>query len=668
MDFNQAKRDAASAKDEILRLKNQLLPQLVAQLDRVEQLDALTLATQALSDGALHLRQQLTLVPALIARATTDVTASHTALTDALDALQPPISSPHAAESSDGMSVELSADERDDSNDSSAEDGDDVGRPSFRITHRSGQGPPIEHSPARHRVSRECLAAVIGHYQPWQLTQLRPAIGTSIFHQSAAQHRRVTISCTDERERHLWGKIPLATAHKWGQRMTNLRELVVIYPESAPEWCRGAWVGLLKGHAEGRRALADRRARQGQGGEDEGTLEVLGFEGVELDRPLFFPLDEVSPDPLPRPSPSPPAVALPALMTVTILPPEYADVRVGRGWETPNVVRVTFDRDFFPTEQAAKEWCESEKLEKVDLADRPSALLQALPQSLGRLRSISGVYMTMDHNATPVGDAEVDALREGLVQRGCRRQLTSMPIRMPKMPATGEAKDLTVKTARLMDAVLDPEALIESPVHYTRVVDGATFDPHLLQWSNEHPSPTVRKIVKDLAEKAVIVVVSLATVADDQTIDIPDGTLPYATKIELEADSILPLEHRTKALQVAEKMSRLAEVTVGSDGAVPPLVAFDFLRGIWHQTWRQRGEQRELDVHVRTSSEDFVDRGAFGRLWGNMWPIMPRMSHTTVEIDGERQAIPLTCVHNLCVPWVQLDCQMSSLSASSMVG
>ncbi|CEM00956.1 unnamed protein product [Vitrella brassicaformis CCMP3155] len=108
--------------------------------------------------------------------------------------------------------------------------------PSYCLVSKSGRKPSVNHEPACRRLSREELANVFAYLQPWELARLRRHLGKALFHQSAANYTHLVIDCEDETARQMWAAMPLATAHKWGQRMTHLNRLRVRAPFDRPGW------------------------------------------------------------------------------------------------------------------------------------------------------------------------------------------------------------------------------------------------------------------------------------------------------------------------------------------------------------------------------------------------------------------------------------------------
>ncbi|CEM00957.1 unnamed protein product [Vitrella brassicaformis CCMP3155] len=383
----------------------------------------------------------------------------------------------------------------------------------------------------------------------------------ALFHQSAANYTHLVIDCKDETARQMWAAMPLATAHKWGQRMTHLNRLRVRAPFDRPGWGLGHWVAVTEGHADGRAALAAKQQQQqhqsaekeASGGVaistqsgDDGTLEELSFESVPIS-----PVPPPTPGPLPAPSPIK-TINLPALTTVTAVPREVARIRTGRSWLTPNLATITFEGQV--DTEAAKEWVKGCKGLKGmgGLSVRATEeVLRVLPEDgkpLSSLRFLRGVELW---------SADADAicrLRETLVARGAKGTLdfSSLHIFPPRDPSWHEYHQMVRDRNRIQELaeltadVVDADALKE-PIPRCRHVSGS-IAAGLVTWAHSNRCPWVRYIVNYLANGAIIVVVS----GDEGTAaTITSDTIPSARAIEVAAGALATAEKRAAAASIA---------------------------------------------------------------------------------------------------------------------
>ncbi|CEM08935.1 unnamed protein product [Vitrella brassicaformis CCMP3155] len=356
--------NAQAVKDSLVNLQP-IQDRIIAQLSRLLEQDAASIAAQASSPEALVLNHQLGSMASLLNALTTQLEQGEPGLTGAVDALTPTTEAQQHPEAQAPV----------------------VAGPSYRLIHRSDNAPPVE-GPARRRLARDELANVFGHLQPWELTPLWRRLGTPLFHQSAANYTKLVIDCEDDTAGRMWETMPLDVAHKWGQRAANLREIKHRYPHWREGWCRGTWVALVEGHAIGRAAIAEKKRQKREGGEgaaasaaavgqddddgsrsaDEGTLEVLSFEAVELDDSIEIPDPPPSSD-LP-PAPTAP-IHLPALTTVDNIANDCMSAndcmpaRVGRQWHTPAVKSLTTQLLRFPAQKGGRSWLEDCKAIEV---------------------------------------------------------------------------------------------------------------------------------------------------------------------------------------------------------------------------------------------------------------------------------------------------------------
>ncbi|CEM14123.1 unnamed protein product [Vitrella brassicaformis CCMP3155] len=148
MDVHQV-REGTRAVEEGLRHLQELNTALGALRSHFEQAQPPSLSGQAPSATSLELHVQRALVSSHIATAQSQLTRTHEDVSRVVDALKPILAAaPNPATQDDAEAPAVS-------------------RPSFRLIHRSGNPPPVNQGPARRRLSRDELANVFGHLQPW---------------------------------------------------------------------------------------------------------------------------------------------------------------------------------------------------------------------------------------------------------------------------------------------------------------------------------------------------------------------------------------------------------------------------------------------------------------------------------------------------------------------
>ncbi|CEM32333.1 unnamed protein product [Vitrella brassicaformis CCMP3155] len=432
--------------------------------------------------------------------------------------------------------------------------------PSFRLTHTSGRPPTNDGPPAR-RLSRDELSGVFGFYQPWELTPVAPTIGKTLVGWAAQQYTHLTIDGSERGGVHqLWEGMPLEVAYRWGRRATNLAHLHLIYPRAASLWCRGIWVAILEGNAAARKATRERReegqaedgaaaaaaagASRQDGPSAASSIKVLSFEKA-VDGEPYAELNDVSADPLP-PFPSP--VDLSALEEVHRMPHGCAAVRTGgRVWHTPLVRVMTFESDDGDDEvEAAKEWMTScEHLEVFDDGNSSTVdkvqLLSVPPPgtSLARLQSIG----TLGKHGWDLYEGNADAMRDvlasmreallALLERGCRRSLSELPIAVEGKITTGH-KGVLRELARLSEAVLQPQALDKPQFKIEREGE---MELELIEWmANE--SSQVQKLVREFAALAGVVLYENELTDAADTVYFPRATIFRCPPRHLSAEVI----------------------------------------------------------------------------------------------------------------------------------
>ncbi|CEM01007.1 unnamed protein product [Vitrella brassicaformis CCMP3155] len=453
--------------------------------------------------------------------------------------------------------------------------------PSFRLVHRSGQPPPINHIPARHCISRDAVANVHGHFHPRGLTRLRRSIGTPLFQQSASQYTHLSVTCSTRATRRLWQRMPLRVAHKWGERANHLRELEVHYPSFHPTWCMGTWVALLEGHGAARAGIARKmeEARRPEGGgssgaassEDqlrvEGTLLKLTFTRIEYPQPnasLRASFSHTSSTPLP---PSGRPVVLPALSAVNNLPSQCTPVRVGREWRTPGIASISFDLDGTVHHNPIYITREEEEARAADVDAAPAWLL---PQRLEQLRTVGCLYVPRGTDA-----ADISALRQELVRRGCNKTFTKMPIFLGYVGGADADKRRLCSLAYLHGAVMDPLCEPEVADPTTRAFkmerdDSVATD--IIAWAQAETS-CVKKLVAAHAKAADTIVyrggrgTHLAGISSDMFGERDPETQQDPVVFKLQAEEVSEEDMEQMAKIVAGMQEQWLEVTVAGAAA-----------------------------------------------------------------------------------------------------
>ncbi|CEL95827.1 unnamed protein product [Vitrella brassicaformis CCMP3155] len=436
--------------------------------------------------------------------------------------------------------------------------------------------------------------------KPWELTPIRPALGTSLFTQSAANYSHISIDYEDGHSRRMWEAMPIPVAHKWGERATSIRQLKHRYPRGldyARKWCRGTWVSLVEGHAGGRAALAAAKEKSRQQGgdgaaaaaaavdggdkpsDDEGTLEVLTFEDVGLDRSSYIPNPPPSSD-LP-PVPSAP-VRLPALTTVKDIPNEYAAARVGRNWRTPNVKAFSHSCRLFSSGNGVKAWLAdcSERLEV--LISNGTAMVASPVSELPDGRSLSALHTLH----LELGGAEdTDKLREALVARGVRRQLRSLrltvwPVWFFADAHGGDRIEKLRRAVQLRDAVAQPAALSEPTIDWSGGYRLTKVE--LLSGTTE---PAVHKVLAHFTKTATTVTYDGHD--EPHPAPITDDTFSAAHELILGHGALATEDKKRRAIEVASHMPNLTTISAATVG--PLFKVWGFLEGLQSE-WVSRGE------------------------------------------------------------------------------
>ncbi|CEM27698.1 unnamed protein product [Vitrella brassicaformis CCMP3155] len=633
MSVAQLKQQAAGVKQGLDQLL-QLHSEVGASVSQINQLDPAYHPAEASSNESLQVHVQLSLAAAHVNSAVTQLSSVRSGLSGAVGALRatgapPPVIS-SAAEGTDQQPQ--------------------TRRPSYRLIHRSGNPPPVHQGPARRRLSRDELANVFGHLQPWELTRHRRPLGTPLFHQSAANYTHLVIDCEDDTARRMWETMPLAVAHKWGKRATNVREIKHRHPAMRDGWCRGTWVTLVEGHAIGRAVIADKKRREREGGEgtaaaaaeqeddgswsaDEGTLEVLSFEEVKLNHSIDIPY--------PVPSSALPAapVHLPALKTVDNIPGEYMKTRVGRQWLTP-AVRTLIIRDPLAEVAGARAWvadCEAiEVLQRRGWgAEDATNMLSALPadgKSFAALHTLRGIRLGF---GTP---AEIDRLREVLVARGVRRSIRELKIVWNTLSNTDEDWERLQKTAQLVDAVAHSEALSRRVVGNIR--GRGRIDDELLSRTSSGGTPTMQRIMHEFAKTAGMVTYSGEDEATPPAIS--DDTFLAAHTLLLLNVALDDEAKKKRAVEIASHMPSLSYIEAGDYQNDVPLDAP--VREVWRFLEKlqtvlvSKGRQNILTLYLAVSAADFTAPLSHGRspsLWGQgVNAKRPPIEKVYVSVDG----------------------------------
>jgi len=549
----QLREDAQLASDSLKRLM-QLQTKVDEHLTQIKQ--RTEFANHSTVASTRELRVQLSLLTAQFNAAATQLSTLEPLLATAAESLMPTTAEPPAEEAPvDTVDEQPQA---------------AIAEKSYRLIYQSGR-PPITDRPARLRLSRDELSKMFGHLQPWELARHRRPLGTPLFHQSVANYTKLVIDCEDDTARRMWAAMPLAVAHRWGKRATNVREIKHRYPKWREGWCRGTWVAVVEGHAIGRAAIWEKKVRQREGtaGDDgdgqpahEGTLEVLSFEAVELGASIDIPRPPPSSDLPPAPDG---LIHLPALTTVDNIPGECMAARVGRQWRTPAIkTLVTRGRFGAASEvQGGRAWLadcgaivEVLDLEAISQPDGAASVLSALPadgQSLAALRTLRCLPL----RSSPAG---IDRLREVMVARGARRSIRELEIYLGEylLGDTDDWEILLQKAAQLVAAVSHREALSQPIVRQGGSGDREIAAETLSRTSSS--TPTLQRIVHDFAKTADIVVYG----GDEaHRVAITNDTFPTAIKLRLTRDALANEAKQERAIEIASHMPSLWWIEAG---------------------------------------------------------------------------------------------------------
>ncbi|CEM14149.1 unnamed protein product [Vitrella brassicaformis CCMP3155] len=530
--------------------------------------------------------------------------------------------------------------------------------PSYRLIHQSGNAPPVNHQgPARRRLSRDELANVFGHLQHWELTRHRRRLGTPLFHQSAANYTHLVIDCKDDTARRMWETMPLAVAHNWGERATNVREIKHRHPGwTIMVWRRGTWVALVEGHAIGRAAIAEKKRRERDGGQgtaaapavagqgnqsaDEGTLEVLSFEAVDLDDSIVVADSIYDPDldPTSDLPPIPTAlVHLPALKTIDNTPWEYLSARLGRKWYAPAVKTIIIDASPCDVDAGETWLTDCEAIEVLDNvrwdADQMADALRGLPadgKSLKALRTLRGIRMD-----EYVSHAEIDRLREVMVARGVSRSIRELGIDIgDSLWDAAPYREKLRETAQFIDAVAHPAAISED----LGQLQCGKIAVELVSRSRSSGSPTMQKIIDGFAKVAHTVAYCGSTEAIPAAIS--DNTFPDADTLQLFNDALDDEANVSRAVEIASNMPSLSFVKAGDDEYFHPLEwpadeVWRFLEQLQTVLVSNKVE-KTLDIELNLSTAELTaapDTHDSPCMWGPSYDI-PSIGEVTVNVFG----------------------------------
>ncbi|CEM38371.1 unnamed protein product [Vitrella brassicaformis CCMP3155] len=257
-------------------------------------------------------------------------------------------------------------------------------------------------------------------------------------------HTELVIDSSNPRQRIFWSSMTVRTAYDLGQQMVNLKCLIHRFPctpenHVAPRWCLGIVIGLLEGHAAGRRSV---REKEGLGtAMMEGSLQSLTFEAVPTIPPIvgvqgIRHLNNTIALPLPTtPSQS---ITLPALTNVKGVSGGHAVID-GRGWSMPTLQRVSARvpsstvadmRPFIATSKSLVE-LEVDEMASSELAELIGSIpmgQRGRPGPLANLRRI-GYIKLYEIESINIEDG-LRQLQRCLVDRGCSKSLDFLELKV----------------------------------------------------------------------------------------------------------------------------------------------------------------------------------------------------------------------------------------------
>jgi len=357
----------------------------------------------------------------------------------------------------------------------------------------------------------------------------------------------------------------------------------------------------VEGHARGRAAIADKKRREREGGEgaaaavaqddygprsaarvvervvdwtrhqsaDEGTLEVLSFEAVELDDSIDIPHPLPSSDLPPAPC-VPIPIHLPALKTANSIPGYLVMAPQRRNWHMPALRVLTIGE--LPGGDAGSVWLTHCKaIEVLDfnatgsysgafVADLPSAL----PAGCGALEALH----TLRGIALPASPADIDKLREVMVARGARRSIRNLQfIWNHCVVDTDNTVQQLRKIAELRDAVADPAAMSEPLVCGNMGYGGLAME--LLSRSSDH---VFQNVIAVFAKTITTVTYCGRTEATPAS--ITDDTFPAAHTLQLQDDALPSEAKKKRAVEIASHMANLQRIEADAHVAVSEVWRF----------------------------------------------------------------------------------------------
>ncbi|CEL93404.1 unnamed protein product [Vitrella brassicaformis CCMP3155] len=284
--------------------------------------------------------------------------------------------------------------------------------------------------------------------EPLTNQQADPTIHDAAVHQQT----HITVDCSTRAECHFWESMTPEAAFQLGKCLINVTALTVLQPHDRPSWCLFTMIGIVEGHAAGRRKAYEAKDRQQH--MPEGSLESIQFvaspishadrlgrqhcptrknrnssnnRGIYIKARRGGERTKRKRPPIPPPIRAPPT--LPALRTVTGAVPEHAVVSSSR-WVMPALEHI--DQQGWTADQLGLFISTSLSLQHVGGRVRGAEwaavfryVLVARDGQPGRLRRLRSIGLI--HYWTP---EEVDELQEVLTSRGCRKSLKSVSVRI----------------------------------------------------------------------------------------------------------------------------------------------------------------------------------------------------------------------------------------------
>ncbi|CEM17806.1 unnamed protein product [Vitrella brassicaformis CCMP3155] len=304
---------------------------------------------------------------------------------------------------------------------------------------------------------------------------------------TARKQHHLTVSAADEDERSFWQRTTIDLVKEWATYLRQLTCVVLCYPLGFPSWCFDVFVAIIEGHIAGRREA-------NLGGE---TLETIAIEGLQRTGTAR----RARTDPL-LPAPLDPLPTLDALTTIAGLTHQH-EVVADRHWLVPSFAVV--GQEGWDADRLGRLISSSRSLRCVDgsfKGEEWADVFERIPAApvgqQGPLAQLEGIgTINIDDGDHRAG---IDRLQEVLIARGCRRSLKQLHvvfeehfyIDRPSIPVL-QAVNRLVTTCCRQDA---PLTLTPAGPFY--------FGLDIFYHGEfpDHPSPSFKTMIQQLAERA----------------------------------------------------------------------------------------------------------------------------------------------------------------------